>query len=188
MKKKFFQKKYFKKKSKPFSNTHKNSTPTKTHQPTNQTQANFRSRNHGVSHCRIWMGHHFATPRPCKQCPPAMQKCIHMNQWISTLQNVEKRDFEGSKFSKPGQHQNCATLRACTPWQTPMELLHLQVLGFKNWESCAWSNQIHEKRPPAKHRIWPQLLFGEPPLPNFYGIHKGQACKTQCQHHFGNQK
>ena len=98
--KKIFQKKGFKKKSKPFSNTHKNSTPTKTHQPANQTQANFRSRNHGVSHCRIWMGHHFGTPRPCKQCPPAMQKCIHMNQWISHIAKCRKTWFWGKQIQQ----------------------------------------------------------------------------------------
>ena len=105
-----------------------------------------------------------------------------------------KTCFKWCKFTTPRQQKHMCHTEGLEAMATHCEIATCSLLGCKKCEFLHWNNQIHTKRHPPKHRIWHQLVFGEPTLANFYGMHKGNghttswhACKTQCQHHLATR-
>ena len=176
------------------SNTSKINTHTHTHQAQHQTQAHFHSMGKGLGTATFEWGINLVHSGIANHGLQLYKRAFTWTTWFQHCKMLKKTFFKWCKFTTPRQQKHMCHTEGLGAMATHCEIATCSLLGCKKCEFLHWTNQIHTKRHPPKHRIWHQLVFGEPTLANFFGMHKGNwhitswhACKTQCQHHLATR-
>ena len=180
-KKNFPKKKKFWRKSKVLSSAYKIDTQTHTQHTPNQPQTNFRSMGKGAWHSKIWMRHHFATFRPCKPWPPAIQNCIHMNKWISIMQNHENRSFRWSKLTTPEHQQHMCHTEGLQAMAHHSEIARFWSPGLQKLWIIGWNQPNSSTESTTKTENLPSTVSSELALADFSDLHQGHGHTTSLE-------